>query len=122
MNFLYNDPGALGKATMGMVKVTGENLQGDPEARVFGYPVSIPSVTAAAGGIAGARAGVKMGPLVESGRRTPAVMRGLAGGALGSAAGAVVGVLANQAISAAGNTMRKLPTQQEYENISAGRI
>jgi hypothetical protein len=49
-------------------------------------------------------------------------MRGLAGGALGSAAGAVVGVLTNQAISAAGNTMRKLPTQQEYENISAGRI
>jgi hypothetical protein len=122
MNFLYNDPGALGKATMGMVKVTGENLEGDPEARIFGYPVSIPSVTAAAGGIAGARAVVKMGPLVESGRRTPAVMRGLAGGALGSAAGAVAGVLMNQAVSAAGNAMNKLPTQQEYQNISAGRI
>jgi hypothetical protein len=122
MNFLYHDPGALGKATMGMVKVTGENLQGNPEMRVFGYPLSIPSVTATTGGIAGARAGIKMGPLVDGGRKTPTVLRGLAGGALGSAAGAVAGVLTNQAISAVGNAMKKLPTQQEYQNISAGRI
>jgi hypothetical protein len=129
MNFLYNDPGPIGKATMGIVKVTPENLQGDPEARVLGYPVSIPSVTALAGGITGARMGVLSSPSVETavqpsllkgekatvtrsmGRKTPAVIRGLAGGALGSAAGAIAGVLANQAIAAAGNTQDKLPMQ-----------
>jgi hypothetical protein len=129
MNFLYNDPGPIGKATMGIVKVTPENLQGDPEARVLGYPVSIPSVTALAGGIAGARMGILSSPTVERvvqpnlltsekasvsrvmGKRTPTVLRGLAGGALGSAAGAMAGVLTNQAISAAGNTEGKLPMQ-----------
>jgi hypothetical protein len=129
MNFLYNDPGPIGKATMGIVKVTPENLQGDPEARVLGYPVSIPSVTALAGGIAGSRMGILSSPTVERvvqpnlltsekasvsrvmGKRTPTVLRGLAGGALGSAAGAMAGVLINQAISAAGNTEGKLPMQ-----------
>ena len=129
MNFLYNDPGPIGKATMGIVKVTPENLQGDPEARILGYPVSIPSVTALAGGITGSRMGVLSSPSVERtvqpslfagkkvdvsrvmGKRTPAVLRGLAGGALGSAAGAMAGVLTNQAISAAGNTEGKLPMQ-----------
>lgn len=129
MNFLYNDPGPIGKATMGIVKVTPENLQGDPEARVLGYPVSIPSVTALTGGITGARMGVLSSPTVERtvqpsllqgekatttrtmGRKTPALVRGLAGGALGSAAGAIAGVLANQAIAAAGNTQDKLPMQ-----------
>ena len=129
MNFLYNDPGPIGKATMGIVKVTPENLQGDPEARVLGYPVSIPSVTALAGGLAGARMGIISSPTVETtvqpsllkdekaivsravGRKTPAIARGLAGGALGSAAGAIAGVLANQAIAAVGNTQDKLPMQ-----------
>jgi hypothetical protein len=49
--------------------------------------------------------------LVVMGKRTPTVLRGLAGGALGSAAGAMAGVLTNQAISAAGNTEGKLPMQ-----------
>jgi hypothetical protein len=129
MNFLYNDPGPIGKATMGIVKVTPENLQGDPEARVLGYPVSIPSVIALAGGITGARMGILSSPTVERtvqpsllqgekatttrtmGRKGPVLMRGLAGGALGSAAGAIAGVLANQAIAAAGNTQDKLPMQ-----------
>jgi hypothetical protein len=125
MNFLYNDPGPIGRATLGIVKATPENLQGVPEARVFGYPISIPSATALAGGLAGAKTGISMGrsPSVETkGTRTSAALRGLAGGAIGSAAGAVVGVLANQAIAAAGNSMNKLPTQTEYQNISAGRI
>jgi hypothetical protein len=62
MNFLYNNPDPVGQATAGLVKFTGENLQGDPEARILGYPVSIPSVTALAGGIAGARFGVTSAP------------------------------------------------------------
>jgi len=140
MNFLYNDPGPIGKATLGLLKVTPENLQGDPEARVLGYPVSIPSVTALAGGVTGARLAAQSAPSVTTtvqpslfagekaqvtrtmSKRTPSVLRGLAGGAIGSAAGAVVGVLTNQAIAAAGNSMNKLPTQQEYQNISTGRI
>jgi hypothetical protein len=114
MNFMYNDPGPLGKATMGVLKVTPENLEGNPEARLFGYPISIPSVTALAGGIAGAKAGIALGrkPDVDiSGTRTKGVLRGLAGGAVGSAAGAILGVLTNQAIAAAGNTQDKLPMQ-----------
>jgi len=129
MNFLYNDPGPIGKATMGIVKVTPENLQGDPEARVLGYPVSIPSVTALAGGITGSRMGILSSPTVERtvqpsllkgeratitrtmGRKSPVLVRGLAGGAIGSAAGAIAGVLVNQAIAAAGNTQDKLPMQ-----------
>jgi hypothetical protein len=139
MNFLYNDPGPVGAATLGLIKVTPENLQGDPEARLLGYPVSIPSVTALAGGVTGARLGVAMSPSTEKiiqpsllagekasvsrvmGKRTPAVLRGLAGGAVGAAAGAVTGVLANQAISAIGNAMR-LPTQNQYQNIGPDRI
>jgi hypothetical protein len=125
MNFLYNDPGPIGKATLGIVKATPENLQGVPEARVFGYPVSIPSATALAGGLLGAKTGLSMGPkpsVSVKGTTTAGVLRGAAGGALGSAAGAVVGVLTNQAIAAAGNAMNKLPTQTEYQNISPGRI
>ena len=112
MNFLYNDPGPVGKATFGVLKVTPENLEGNPEARLFGYPISIPSATALGGGLAGARAGIAMGPKPTSfrkGTRTSAALRGLAGGAVGSAAGAVAGVLTNQAIAAAGNTDYKLP-------------
>jgi len=140
MNFLYNDPGPIGQATLGLVKVTPENLQGDPEARILGYPVSIPYAGTLAGGVLGARIGVNKSPSVTQTvqpsllagqkaevsramtKRTPSIVRGLAGGAVGSAAGAVIGTLTNQAIAAAGNSMNKLPTQQEYQNISAGRI
>jgi hypothetical protein len=139
MNFLYNDPGVIGKATLGVVKITPENLQGDPEARLLGYPVSIPSVTSLAGGVTGARLGISQSPTTEKiiqpsllagqkadvtrvmGKRSPALLRGLAGGAAGAAVGAVTGVLANQAISAAGNAMR-LPTQNQYQNIGPDRI
>ena len=33
LNFLYNNPDPVGKVTGGLVKFTGENLQGNPEAR-----------------------------------------------------------------------------------------
>lgn len=97
MNFLYNESGLLG-----MAKVTPENLQGVPEARVFGYPVSIPTVTTAAAGALGARLATQYKPTEAQestliGRKG---LRGLAGGVAGAAAGAVAGVLANQAIAA----------------------
>jgi len=138
MNFLYNNPDPVGQATAGLVKVTSENLQGDPEARILGYPISIPSVTALAGGIAGARLGTRsaatisktkqlsllpkevkevtttrLTPSLEYGssaapRTGSAIRRGLAGGAIGSAAGAMIGLLANQAL-AAKQTETQLP-------------
>lgn len=112
MKFLYNDP-----AVLGSFKATSENLEGVPEARVFGYPVSIPSVTALAGGVLGARLGINSGvretavqPSLFANEAAEVVgskirpknqtLRGVAGGLAGSAAGAIVGVLANQALAA----------------------
>jgi hypothetical protein len=113
MQFLYNDP-----AFLGAVKVTPENLQGVPEARVFGYPVSIPSVTALAGGIAGAKAGLASVPhqevvvqpslfageeatIAKTGSKPYARgVRGAAGGLAGSVLGAMAGTLINQALAA----------------------
>lgn len=97
MNFLYNESGFLG-----MAKATPENLQGVPEARVFGYPVSIPTVTTTLGGIAGARAALEYQPKQAKpgsvmGRKS---LRGLAGGVTGAAAGAIAGNLMNQAVAA----------------------
>lgn len=125
MNFLYNDPGPIGTATLGIVKATPENLEGVPEARVFGYPITIPSVTALAGGIVGAKAGIQMGakPNVDlPGTRTRGTLRGLAGGAVGSATGAALGALMNQTIAAVGNMQNKLPTIQEYQSTTTDRI
>jgi hypothetical protein len=112
MKFLYNDP-----AFLGSVKATSENMQGVPEARVFGYPVSIPSVTAFAGGVLGARAGLKstaretvIQPSILPNEKPIAVtsqtrprnqsLRAVAGGLAGSAGGAILGLLANQALAA----------------------
>ena len=112
MKFLYNDP-----ALLGSVKATSENMQGVPEARVFGYPVSIPSVTAFAGGVLGARAGLKSTaketviqpsilpnekPIVVSSQTRPRnqSLHAVAGGLAGSAGGAIIGLLANQALAA----------------------
>ena len=112
MQFLYNEP-----AVLGSFKATSENLQGVPEARVFGYPVSIPSVTALAGGVLGARAGLASAAketvvqpslfaqeapdvVVSKNRPKYQSLRGVVGGLAGSAAGAIAGVLANQALAA----------------------
>lgn len=94
---------------MGLVKATPENLQGVPEARVLGYPVTIPSVTTAAGGIAGAALSIRTAPTVKN-----AFRRGLAGAAAGSAAGAIAGNLAN-AVLASKATQQTLPTTAQYE-------
>lgn len=47
MNFLYNEKGPLG---VGVVKGTMENLQGEPELRIVGFPVGLQAAGALAGG------------------------------------------------------------------------
>jgi hypothetical protein len=111
MNNLYQDHGLLG-----IVKATPENLEGVPEARVLGYPITIPSATAAVGGIVGAGAAIRTAPLVKNSFR-----RGLAGAAAGGAAGAMLGNLANTVL-AAKPTENQLPTTAQYEALSADRI
>jgi len=103
-NFLrsyYQDKGLLGIA-----KVTPENLQGYPEARLLGYPITIPSVTAAAGGAAGVGLAASMGG--PKGRFARAAAAGVAGSLGGAAAGNVV----NEVIAMANRP--RLPTVTEY--------
>lgn len=111
MKNLYQDHGF-----MGLVKATPENLEGVPEARVLGYPITIPSATTAVGGIVGAGAAIRSAPLVKNSFR-----RGLAGAATGAAAGAMLGNLANAAL-AAKPVEKQLPTTAQYEALSADRI
>jgi len=100
----YQDKGFLG-----LVKATPENLEGVPEARMLGYPITIPSVATAVGGIAGASAAIRTAPLVKT-----SFKRGLAGATGGAAAGAMLGNLANAAL-AAKPAERQLPTTAQYE-------
>ena len=65
LNFLYNNPDPLGKATGGFIKTTRENLQGNPEARFLGYPVCIPAVGGVIGGLAGARTAIMTSPDIK---------------------------------------------------------
>lgn len=111
MNNLYQEHGLLG-----IVKATPENFEGVPEARVLGYPITIPSATAAVGGIIGAGAAIRTAPLVKNSFR-----RGLAGAAAGGVAGAMLGNLAN-AVLAAKPTENQLPTTAQYEALGADRI
>ena len=103
-NFLrsyYQDKGLLG-----VLKATPENLQGYPEARLLGYPVTIPSVTAAAGGAAGVGIAARMGgPKGRFGRAAAA-------GIIGSLGGAAVGNAVNEVIAMANRP--RLPTITEY--------
>jgi len=106
-NFLrnyYQDKGFLG-----ILKATPENLQGVPEARMLGYPITIPSATTAVGGIIGAGAAIRSAPLVKN-----AFRRGLAGAAAGAGTGAVLGNLANTVL-AAKPVENQLPTTAQYE-------
>jgi hypothetical protein len=101
----YQDRGILG----GLVKATPENLQGVPEARMLGYPITIPSVTTAIGGVVGTGAAIRTAPLVKT-----SFKRGLAGATGGAAAGAMLGNLANAAL-AAKPVEQQLPTTAQYE-------
>jgi hypothetical protein len=101
MNFRYQDKGLLG---LGLVKATPENLQGVPEARILNVPVSVPTVTAIAGGATALRyagkAGAKPGMMA---------LAGLAG----STAGAAAGNLVNEVIAMANRP--KLPDLHQYQ-------
>ena len=123
LNFLYNNPDPIGKATGGFIKTTRENLQGNPEARFLGYPVSIPSVVGGVTGIVGARTAIMMSPNVikteqatTTGKPTktitgPSTRRGQAklvgramvGGLAGGVPGILAGKLINQALARSDN-------------------
>jgi hypothetical protein len=112
MKFLYQDKGLL---DLGVVKGTMENLQGVPEVRMLGYPVTLPTVAGFAGGPVSATIAGRTG-------KTPAqrAVRAIAGGLAGSAGGVGLGNVVNQQIAAANRP--KLPTTQQYQDLSAGRI
>ena len=97
----YQDKGVTG---LGLLKFSGENLEGHPEARVLGFPIGLQGVSAVAGGALGARAGLS---------RPGATPRGIAlrGGA-GGLAGMAVGKAANMAIASANRP--KYPSTYEY--------
>lgn len=107
----YQDKGFLG-----IVKFTPENLEGVPEARMLGYPITLPSVTAAVGGIAGATAAIRTAPTVRNSFR-----RGLAGAAAGSVGGVMLGNLANSLLASKA-TQQTMPTSAQYEALGADRI
>ena len=102
MNFRYQDKGLLG---LGLIKATPENLQGVPEARLLGVPISIPSATAVAGGAAALRYASKA-------KVKPGMMALV--GLAGSTAGAAAGNLVNEVIAMANRP--KLPDLHQYQD------
>lgn len=110
MRTYYQDRGFLG-----LVKATPENLQGVPEARIVGYPVTIPMVTSLAGGVAATAMATRMG-----GKEAKTFKRAGLAGLAGSVGGVVVGNLINSEIAKANRP--QLPTIGEYQNINTDRI
>jgi hypothetical protein len=120
-NFLYNEKGLL---DLGIIKGTGENLQGVPEVRALGFPVTIPMAAGfTAGSIAARQA------MVQSRTQTPAgktvtnfypgrerAIRGMVGGTVGSLAGVVFGNMLNAAIATA-NRPQLSPVSEYTENL-----
>jgi hypothetical protein len=112
MNFLYQDKGLLG---LGIAKGTMQNLQGYPEARLLGFPVTLPMVGGFAVGSAGATTAARL-----PGTAKQKAARAIAGGIAGSLGGVAMGNVANEVIASANRP--KLPTANEYQNLSADRI
>lgn len=124
MKSYYQDKGVTG---LGLVKGTMENLKGEPEARIIGFPVGLQAVGALAGGAVALRGALNANPPTrrtqlagESGAvkvsRNPGATRKAAAITLaGSLAGAFTGSLANQAIAAINNNPEKLPSTYEYQ-------
>ena len=110
LNHLYNDKGFL---NLGIVKGTTENLQGVPEARLLGFPASIPMVGGFAAGTAGAIIGAKTAPGI-----TKIAGRSIMGGAIGSAVGVAMGQVVNETIAAANRPqLSRLSDYQQQDNI-----
>jgi len=109
LNYLYQDKGLLG-----IVKATPENLQGYPEARVLGFPVTLPMVGGYALGAAGAKIASSTG-----GTPRQRALRGIAGGAAGSLLGVAAGNVTNELIASANRP--QLQTTAEY-GVTTGKI
>lgn len=118
-NFLYNERGLL---DLGVIKATPENLQGYPEARMLGFPVTIPMVAGfAAGSIASREAQIQSRTQTPAGKKVtkyyePAqrAKRGIIAGGLGSLAGVAAGNLINEVIAIANRpTLEELQTYQQ---------
>ena len=116
MRHKYQDKGLFG---LGLIKGTGENLQGVPEASVVGFPVTAPMVGAVAGGVGGLRAAAARGRV---GGRAMALA-----GSLGALGGIGAGKAVNMAVAQANRPdpastseyaqmkgQRHLPTQGLY--------
>jgi hypothetical protein len=101
MRTYYQDKGLL---NLGVLKATTENLQGVPEARLLGFPITIPSVAATVGAATG---------LAMAGRRGVSPNRTILAGLAGSTGGAAIGNVVNEIIAMANRP--KLPDLHEYE-------
>lgn len=115
--FLYGDKGLLG---LGILKATPENLEGVPEARLLGFPVSIPMVTGFAGGTAAAKLALQsqqQRPAGLAGRPAARIARGVVAGFAGSLAGVAAGTLINETIAQANRPTYPSTTQYD-QNIS----
>ena len=119
-NFLYNDKGPLG---IGVIKATRENLQGEPEVRLAGFPLGLQTLGAAVGGATGVRLATNPNVTklprgsVMAKARVPA-SKVIATGGGGAIAGALIGKLTNRAIASAGNP--ELPSTYEYDAYLEG--
>ena len=101
MRSYYQDKGLL---NLGVLKATTENLQGVPEARLLGFPITIPSVAATAGAATG---------LAMAGRRGVSPNRTILAGLAGSVGGAAIGNVVNEVIAMANRP--KLPDLHDYQ-------
>jgi hypothetical protein len=119
-NFLYNERGLL---DLGVVKATSENLQGYPEARMLGFPVTLPMVGGfAVGSLAARQAQIKNTIQTPGGQTVKQyyeprqrAVRGIVAGGLGSLAGVAIGNLVNEVIATANR-----PQLEELENYQQG--
>ena len=101
MGQYYQDKGLTG---LGLLKFTGENLEGYPEGRILGFPIGIQGVSAVAGGGIAARQALKT---------TNIKPRGIAArGGMGALVGMAAGKLANMTIAAANRP--QYPPTLEY--------
>jgi len=102
MRSQYQDRGVLG---LGLLKATDENLQGEPEVKVVGFPIGLQAVGASAGGAVALREGLSR--KLKTRVAAPVALAGAIGGA-------TVGKLVNLGIASARNNPEKLPSTLEY--------